>query len=54
MNWNSPGEFLAMGGYTFYVWGSLIVTVAALAIEVVGLRRRQRQALLNLHRAKVA
>jgi heme exporter protein D len=54
MNWNSPAEFFAMGGYAFYVWGSFIVTVVALAIEVMGLRRRQRQALLNLRRGKAS
>jgi heme exporter protein D len=54
MNWNSPAEFFAMGGYAFYVWGSFIVTAAALAIEVAGLRRRRRQALANLRRGKAA
>jgi heme exporter protein D len=52
MNWGSPAEFFAMGGYALYVWGSFSVTAAALAIEIVGLRRRRRQALLTLRRTR--
>jgi heme exporter protein D len=48
MNWNSPAEFFAMGGYAFYVWGSVIVTAAAFAIEIVGLRKRRRAAIATL------
>src|SRR5690554_3485480 len=33
MNWSSPAEFFAMGGYGVYVWGSLIVTIAAVCLE---------------------
>jgi heme exporter protein D len=33
-----------MGGYGFYVWGSYIVTFALLAIEVVLVLRRSREA----------
>jgi heme exporter protein D len=42
MKWGSLGEFLAMGGYGFYVWGSYLVTVACLAAEVLLLRARRR------------
>lgn len=38
-------EFLAMGGYGFYVWGSYGVTFALLALEVVLLRGRYKKAL---------
>lgn len=37
-------EFLAMGGYGRYVWGSFGVVALALVIEVVGLKLRLRQA----------
>jgi len=37
-------EFLAMGGYGFYVWGSYAVTFLALAAEVALLVRRRRGA----------
>ena len=33
-------EFFHMGGYAFYVWGSYIVAVVAIAIEVVAVRAR--------------
>ncbi len=36
----SAGDFLAMGGYGFYVWGSYIVAVVAIAIEVAAVRAR--------------
>jgi heme exporter protein D len=42
MQWGSVSEFLAMGGYAFYVWGSYLVTAAVLAAEVWLLRRRGR------------
>src|SRR5690606_40915663 len=29
------GEFLAMGGYAFFVWGSYAVSAALIALEVV-------------------
>ena len=37
-------EFFAMGGYALYVWGSYGVTVVLLAIEIVLLTRRSREA----------
>jgi heme exporter protein D len=36
-------EFLHMGGYAFYVWGSYGVTFALLAIEVFLLMKRKRE-----------
>jgi heme exporter protein CcmD len=33
-----------MGGKGFYVWGSYGVTLACLALEIVVLRRRAREA----------
>ena len=38
-------EWLAMGGYGGYVWGSYAVTAAALAAELWRLRVRRRTAL---------
>ena len=37
-------EFLAMGGYGWYVWGSYGVAVVALALEIWALARRSRAA----------
>ncbi len=44
MNWGSAAEFLAMGGYAGYVWGSYAVTALCLVVEVAGLARRRRAA----------
>jgi heme exporter protein D len=42
MNWGSAGNFFAMGGYAFYVWGSYGVTVLFLVLEIVLLVLRKR------------
>lgn len=38
-------EFLAMGGYAFYVWGAYGVCAVVLVIEVFAVRARRRAAL---------
>ena len=48
MNWASVGEFLAMGGYGVYVWGSVLMTVVLLWAECRMLRRRRRAALRRI------
>jgi heme exporter protein D len=45
MSWGSIGEFLAMGGYGLYVWGSYAVTAALIAIELALVVARHRAAL---------
>jgi heme exporter protein D len=35
-------EFLAMGGYGFYVWGAYGVAALAIAAELMALRARRR------------
>ncbi len=47
--WNSFADFVAMGGYGFYVWGSFGLTVAIMAIEpvLVGRRLKNTQARLK-------
>jgi heme exporter protein D len=43
MNWNSTGEFFAMGGYGLYVWGAYGVMAAAMLVEPwLAARRLQR------------
>jgi len=44
MNWHSLQDFLAMGGYGAYVWGSFSVVCALMALEVWALARRERKA----------
>ena len=43
MQWNSFSDFISMGGYGFYVWGSYGVTVVLLAAELIMLRSRKRR-----------
>jgi heme exporter protein D len=50
MQWNSVGEFFAMGGYALYVWGSFGATALVLLIEMLAIRS-QRKSLLNELRA---
>ena len=42
MEWGSFSNFLHMGGYGLYVWGSYAVTVLVLALEVFLLVRDAR------------
>lgn len=44
MQWGSLAEFLAMGGYGFYVWTSFGVTALCMLGEVLALRQRYRAA----------
>ena len=37
-------EFIAMGGYGFYVWGAYVVTALIIVAELVALRARRRAA----------
>lgn len=53
MNWNSPAEFFAMGGYALYVWGSFGVTAVCLIAEAVLARKRRAEALRSL-RSEIA
>lgn len=45
MKWGSLSEFLAMGGYGFYVWVSFGSTALCMVWEVLALQRRQAGAL---------
>ena len=45
MIWQSASEFWAMGGYGVYVWGSMGVSAALLALEVWLARMGRSQAL---------
>jgi heme exporter protein D len=50
MNWESVGEFIEMGGYGTYVWGSFVVTAICFGLEIVALAVRRRRALRELVR----
>ena len=42
MNWLGLGDFWAMGGYGFYVWGAFGATALVVALEVAQVRARRR------------
>jgi heme exporter protein D len=42
IHWASFSDFIAMGGYGFYVWGSFGATVLIMAIEPIVAARNQR------------
>jgi heme exporter protein D len=44
MNWGSFGNFVHMGGYALYVWGSYLMGVVCIAGELILLARRARLA----------
>jgi heme exporter protein D len=48
IHWASWSEFWAMGGYGFYVWGSMAVTFLLMAVEIVQARRAHRQTLTDM------
>jgi heme exporter protein D len=48
MNWSSASDFLAMGGYGFYVWGSFGMAAIVIVAELLALRAR-RKALRQAH-----
>ena len=50
IHWNSFSDFIAMGGYGLYVWGSFGVTVAIMAIEPILAARQRKSTLSRLKR----
>ncbi len=48
--WNSFSDFLAMGGYGLYVWGSFGVTVLIMAVEPIVVARNQKATKSRLKR----
>ncbi len=50
MNWASWNDFVAMGGYGLYVWGSYGVTLGFMVTEIVLLMLRKRGLLGQLRR----
>ena len=54
MNWGSFSEFLAMGGYGGYVWGSFGLTLVAFCVEYVVVRHRRAAIMGTLKRQVMA
>jgi len=40
--WNSVSDFIAMGGYGLYVWGSFGMALAVIVAEVLQLAARRK------------
>ncbi len=45
MHWNSLSDFLAMGGYGLYVWGSFLMTFGVLGWELLLLSQRRKRSI---------
>ena len=50
IHWNSFADFLAMGGYGFYVWGSFGATALIMAIEPIIVARNRTTTITRLKR----
>ena len=50
IHWNSFGEFLAMGGYGLYVWGSFGVTALIMVAEPIAARHTRTSLVARLKR----
>ncbi|HJW25295.1 MAG TPA: heme exporter protein CcmD [Rhodocyclaceae bacterium] len=48
--WNSLSDFLAMGGYAGYVWGSFGVTALILVLEPLLVAKRKKETIRRLKR----
>lgn len=54
MNWGSPAEFFAMGGYGLYVWGSFGVCALLMIAEPILAKKRRTDILRSLRRERIA
>ena len=50
IHWNSFSEFVALGGYGFYVWGSFGATVLIMTIEPIVVARNRKNTIARLKR----
>ena len=50
IHWASFSDFIAMGGYGLYVWGSFGATALVMAIEPIVASRNQRATIARLKR----
>jgi heme exporter protein D len=54
MQWASAGEFFAMGGYAFYVWGSFGACALLMIVEPFLAKRRLSEVCQSLIRERLA
>ena len=50
IHWNSFSDFIAMGGYGLYVWGSFGVPALIMAIEPIVVSRNRKTTIARLKR----
>ena len=50
IHWASFSDFIAMGGYGFYVWGSFGLTALIMAIEPIVVIRNRKSTIARLKR----
>ena len=48
--WNSLSDFLHMGGYGLYVWGSFGVTALIMIVEPIAVARNRKNTISRLKR----
>lgn len=46
--WNSFFDFLAMGGYAFYVWGSFLAVAIIMFFEIVIIKKNYQKTIQKL------
>ena len=54
MVWHSLSEFIAMGGYGVYVWGSFGICAAGLCLEWVLIKQQRKTVIKQLRRMALA
>lgn len=54
MTWSSGFDFLAMGGYGLYVWGSLGVCALVCVVEPISLNLKRRALLAEVREQGMA
>ncbi|MBI5862091.1 MAG: heme exporter protein CcmD [Rugosibacter sp.] len=54
MQWTSVGEFFAMGGYGFYVWGSFGACALLMLVEPILARQRLTAVRQSIRRERLA
>lgn len=52
MIWQSWNDFFAMGGYAFYVWGSVVVVFVCMAGEILSLKYRSKSIRAQLNNVR--
>ena len=52
MNWTSWSDFISMGGYGYYVWGSYLISFICIVGEIILVSNRKRTLLKQISLTK--